>query len=162
MSGHVLPDILNVIDHAEAHARSSSLVTDMGGAEPAEPAAAVVLDNIRRTPSINIEVPWCKDGFFEDPEVFTCIDRCFFAADDGSYGICPWTVREGDVVVLLFGGRVPFVLRPVPLLNHEPGGVLQYELVGECFVDRDEVMNGEFIKRRMRMSDCEVEVFALV
>lgn len=58
-----------------------------------------------------------------------CVERCFFVLDRGGmYGLCPWTAREGDVVVLLQGGGVPYLLRPV-----RDGG--KYELVGECFVE---------------------------
>lgn len=54
----------------------------------------------------------------------------------GLIGSFPSTVRAGDVVVVLFGGWVPFVLRPV--------GEDVFELVGACYVHG--IMDGEWVK----------------
>ena len=54
----------------------------------------------------------------------------------GLLGCMPNGTREGDVVVILFGGWVPFVLRPLE------AGV--YELVGHCYVHG--IMDGEWIE----------------
>jgi hypothetical protein len=161
-SDEILPNIWNVIDHAKAHARYSSLTTDTRPLPSPSPAAAAAASPENVGPPPIGEVPWWNDVFLEDPGLLECIDRCFFPADDESHGVCPWTVWEGDVVVLLYGGRIPFVLRPVPLLDQESEGVLQYELVGECFVDRAEVMSGGFMQKRMEMGGWRAEVFALV
>ncbi|KAK4449681.1 putative heterokaryon incompatibility protein [Podospora aff. communis PSN243] len=42
-----------------------------------------------------------------------CMERCLFTLDSGLCGLCPWSAREGDIVVLLDGAKVPFLLRPV-------------------------------------------------
>ena len=89
-----------------------------------------------------------------------CIDECFFVASDGSSGLCPGTVREGDVVALLHGGKVPYMLRPVGLSQEHDDGRGRYWLVGECFVDGSAVMNGEVM--RERMGGGEPRVFVVV
>ena len=75
-----------------------------------------------------------KSGVFERSEsesLPSCIDRCFFILSNSFYGLCPWTAKEGDVVVLLDGAAVPFLLRSME--GKEQGG--KYQLVGECFVE---------------------------
>lgn len=61
-------------------------------------------------------------------------------ASNGLCGLCPWTAREGDVVTLLSGGSVPYLLRLAPQDTTGPDEQ-RYELVGECFVEG--IMNGE-------------------
>ncbi|KAJ8121321.1 hypothetical protein ONZ43_g2194 [Nemania bipapillata] len=101
-----------------------------------------------------------RDEWYErvpqDGELPTCIDKCFFVASDGSHGLCPWTVREGDVIVVLNGGKIPFMLRPLP----GDANVMEYELVAECFVDRAEIMNGTWIEENTE--NWEPQVFTLV
>ncbi|KAK8188756.1 heterokaryon incompatibility protein-domain-containing protein [Phyllosticta capitalensis] len=95
----------------------------------------------------------------------TCLDPCFFVAENGMTGICPWKAREGDVIALLHGAKVPYLLRRVESeddemdrpADRESAGV--YELVGECYVNG--IMYGEF------MEECQKEgrppqVFTLV
>ncbi|KAK7430450.1 hypothetical protein QQZ08_002969 [Neonectria magnoliae] len=53
----------------------------------------------------------------------------------GYVGICPSDVEPGDIVVLLFGGSTPFVLRP------RTGGQGGYLIVGEAYVYG--IMDGE-------------------
>ena len=55
---------------------------------------------------------------------------------EGRIGLGPAETREGDIVVVIFGGSVPFVLRP-----REGGG---YHLVGEAFVHGG--MDGEMME----------------
>ncbi|KAI0453502.1 heterokaryon incompatibility protein-domain-containing protein [Xylaria acuta] len=80
----------------------------------------------------------------------TCLDPCFFVTTGGYYGLCPWTAQEGDMVVLLYGGNVPYLLRPVEKeMNPEESNVNtedMFELVGECYVQG--IMHGEFLNRR--------------
>lgn len=62
-----------------------------------------------------------------------CFGRSFFRMEKGWYGLGPNTLDVGDLVVLLYGGDIPYVLRP-----REEGG---YVLVGEAYVHG--VMLGE-------------------
>jgi hypothetical protein len=69
------------------------------------------------------------------------VGRRVVVLGDGWVGLGPAAAREGDVVVVLFGGVVPFVLRPV---ERDDGGRC-WRLVGECFVPG--LMQGEAVER---------------
>lgn len=62
--------------------------------------------------------------------------RRIFHCDDGNFGLGPVATQAGDKVAVLFGGVVPFVLRPL-----DSG---QWQLVGECFVPG--LMQGEAVE----------------
>ncbi|OQO14483.1 hypothetical protein B0A48_01361 [Cryoendolithus antarcticus] len=53
--------------------------------------------------------------------------RTWFASTTGYVGSTSHTTQRGDVVCVLFGARVPFMLRP------EPDS--RYRLIGDCYVD---------------------------
>ncbi|KAG5745299.1 hypothetical protein H9Q70_012013 [Fusarium xylarioides] len=59
--------------------------------------------------------------------------RRFARTDMGLVGYVPMRARKGDLVVVLYGSKVPFVVR-----EKEHG---RYSLVGECFMDG--IMRGE-------------------
>lgn len=64
--------------------------------------------------------------------------RRIFSTARGFIGLGPEYVEEGDVVVILYGGKVPFLLRPV-----EDGRQGHYELIGEAYMYG--MMEGEFM-----------------
>ena len=76
----------------------------------------------------------------------SCLGRSLFSIA-GSYAINlgPEDVLPDDLVVILFGGTVPYVLR-----ESGPSGIDQetenpvYEFIGECYVD--EYMDGSYVK----------------
>ncbi|KAM0549854.1 hypothetical protein ACHAPJ_009296 [Fusarium lateritium] len=86
----------------------------------------------------------------------TCIEPCFFVSTSGLFGLCPWQSKEGDVVVALDGGNVPYLLRPV---NVEGESEQKYELVGECYVQG--IMHGEIPERLGENAD-KRQVFDIV
>ena len=51
------------------------------------------------------------------PYLFRAQGKCFFMTEDERFGLCPPTTRPGDIIVALYGGLVPFVLRPVYILG---------------------------------------------
>lgn len=59
-----------------------------------------------------------------------------FTTDNGLLGRAPKTAQVGDIIAILWGHRVPFVLRKTPLDA--------YRVVGNCYVD--EMMDGQAIK----------------
>ena len=87
---------------------------------------AAMLETLRPGPVGSLDYAWEESG-----DLPACIERCFFILSNGFFGLCPWTAKEGDVVVRLDGAKVPFVLRAVG--TEEEGG--KYQLVGECFVE---------------------------
>jgi hypothetical protein len=61
--------------------------------------------------------------------------RALFSAKDGSFGLGPMCLREGDLIVVLEGAYTLFALRP----RGE-----NYLLLGQVY--KDEIMNGELIE----------------
>ncbi|GAB1318199.1 Heterokaryon incompatibility domain-containing protein [Madurella fahalii] len=91
-----------------------------------------------------------EHGMEDEGASFPCLDKCFFELDDGSVGLCPAGSRMGDVIVLLFGGNVAYLLRPVSERT--------FKFVGECFVNGK--MDGSAMPRGE--TDSRVERFSLV
>jgi hypothetical protein len=64
---------------------------------------------------------------------FPCHGKCLLQTDDGQIGLCPSGTRQGDIVAILHGGRVPYILRA----KNES----EFYFIGECFLQG--FMNGE-------------------
>jgi hypothetical protein len=177
------PDVRNIIfaDHVEAHANYFP---------DAAPAVDALRPRATRGPAhaaqttVTVAQPdtagqAADKRYYERVaqrgELPACIGQCFFVAsavgveekeeEEGNncvWGLCPWTVTDGDVVAVLLSGKVPMVLRPVQLPEVEEGEKPSehYELIGECFVDRERVMNEAWM--RNMMTDEKLETFVLV
>jgi hypothetical protein len=66
------------------------------------------------------------------------MNRRLFITESGHLGLGPASMMSGDIVTVLFGGNVPYVLRPL-----ENG---QWHFVGECYLDgymRGEALDNE-------------------
>ncbi|KAF2847297.1 hypothetical protein T440DRAFT_212182 [Plenodomus tracheiphilus IPT5] len=79
----------------------------------------------------------------------TCNHRRFFT-HKGTFGLGPECMRTGDIVVVLFGGETPYILRP-----HGD----EYYFMGQAYVD--EIMQGELVYA-MDASEVEEQEFVLV
>ena len=59
------------------------------------------------------------------------------------------TAEAGDLIVVLYGANIPFLLRPIePLVGHHENGdhsSERYHLIGECFVEG--FMDGEAFRQ---------------
>ncbi|KAH6866633.1 heterokaryon incompatibility protein-domain-containing protein, partial [Alternaria rosae] len=94
-------------------------------------------EHVTESGSIEYEFSRSEMGW----KVFAClVSRCFhkwalFRAKDGSYGLGPVCLREGDPIVVLEGAYTPVALRP----RGE-----NYLLLGQVY--KDEIMNGELIE----------------
>jgi hypothetical protein len=60
----------------------------------------------------------------------------FCVTATGYMALVPEEAEVGDVIMVVYGARVPFVFRPVP-------GTENYRMVGECYVHG--IMNGELL-----------------
>lgn len=86
-------------------------------------------NRLRRAPYLEALREGAEGG---EPEAYAslarnyCLNRRFFVTADRRLGIGPKWAREGDLVCVLFGGGVPYVVRP------RPGG--QFEFIGESYV----------------------------
>ncbi|KAK3998087.1 heterokaryon incompatibility protein 6, OR allele [Cladorrhinum sp. PSN332] len=78
-----------------------------------------------------------------------------FLTENGYVGMGPGECKEGDVVVVFCGGRIPFVLRPVVCGDGVEGSLSfgegvshdeqRFRFVGEAFCDG--IMDGEIVTR---------------
>ncbi|KAH8726035.1 hypothetical protein GQ44DRAFT_706309 [Phaeosphaeriaceae sp. PMI808] len=87
--------------------------------------------------------------FFAEAET-VCAGRRFFLTKKGTFGLGPACMRAGDIVVVLFGGETPYILRP-------QGDA--YHFMGQAYVD--ELMQGELIVK-MKAGEIQEQEFCLV
>ena len=82
-------------------------------------------------------------------------NRRFFVTEQGQMGLGPRLMRPGDLVCVLLGSEVPFILREV---GGGDSGDGWYELVGECYCHG--IMDGEAVselkKERALLRDFEI------
>jgi hypothetical protein len=98
---------------------------------------------------------WAKNGDYNrfcESAVAICERRRLFLTLNGFLGLGPDPVKEGDIVAVLAGGDVPFLLRPLamtnnPVLREDIDDTMikrsEYLLVGECYVEG--LMKGEAV-----------------
>jgi hypothetical protein len=100
------------------------------------------------------------------PYLFRAHGKCFFMTEDERFGLCPPTTRSGDIVVALFGGQVPFVLRPVTNEADFEGNAWTfkgceklrrgvYRIVGECYL-HERMTSSFFHDEHAKMGDDEL------
>ena len=95
---------------------------------------------------------WSTGG---DPDIFYgiahkwCQGRRFFRTSAGGWGMGPGPMREGDVLCILFGGGVPYILR-------QKGS--RYIFIGDCYADG--VMEGQAM--RLISNDRDVKLFEII
>ncbi|KAJ4298934.1 hypothetical protein N0V90_004177 [Kalmusia sp. IMI 367209] len=103
-----------------------------------------------------------EESATENGGVIPCISRCLFSgrglAGEELTGLCPYTARIGDIIVVLIGGNVPFLIRRQPFNDDTQDIAAQYGFVGECFVQR--YMNGRAIDE-WRNGQLRMEQFQL-
>ncbi|EEH38592.1 HET domain-containing protein [Paracoccidioides lutzii Pb01] len=71
---------------------------------------------------------------FERGARSVCFHRRFYVTEKGYLGIGPRMMSPGDEVCVLFGGRVPFILRRMP--DH-------HLFIGDTYINDDDVMWGK-------------------
>ena len=64
----------------------------------------------------------------ENSGILPCIQNCLFKTASGEIGLCPAPAHLGDHVVILYGGSVPYILRPKDSSS-------LYSFVGECYLE---------------------------
>jgi hypothetical protein len=72
----------------------------------------------------------------KETAAFECHPPCFLSTPDGTIGLCPPAAQEGDMIVVLQGGCVPYILRPKHATSsHGGGATMRYTFVGECYLE---------------------------
>lgn len=87
---------------------------------------------------------------FQTDAHHACEQRRIFWTDKKSYGLGPHCMRSGDVVVVLYGGNTPYILRP------RGDG---YIFMGQAYVD--EIMHGEMFHDSEKFA-LQEQVFCLI
>jgi hypothetical protein len=67
-----------------------------------------------------------------------CHSNCFFRTrEKGLIGLCPFSAQPGDLLVILHGGPVPYVLREQQFSTNSGSQdrSSRYEFVGECYLE---------------------------
>ncbi|KAL8912033.1 MAG: hypothetical protein Q9171_002886 [Xanthocarpia ochracea] len=83
---------------------------------------------------------------FRNAAVSHCAGRSFILTCEGTPGLAPAKTKAGDIVCLLYGGDVPFVLRRLS------SGDGCYQLIGETYVhgimqgEKSEMLRGERVQ----------------
>lgn len=102
------------------------------------------LDGVRITKGLNSGK---MKLMYENSATYLCLDRRFFVTESGRVGIGPRCMQPGDIVVVLRGGRTPFILRK------KGDG---YWLLGTAYVHG--IMDGEAVQLHKARGGSE-EVF---
>ena len=84
---------------------------------------------------------------FNEMVIKACNGRQFFRTQKGYMGLGPKDIKNGDIVSVLLGGQVPFILRKLDDT---------YTLIGESYVHG--IMNGEALDD----ADFEIQEFRIV
>lgn len=92
-----------------------------------------------------------RAGKSGDGTYLPCHGNCGLETANGAFGLCPSGAQVSDIVVVLYGGRVPYLLRPTETPT-------EFYLIGECYVEG--IMYGEALVS----TSCTLteEVFLLV
>ena len=86
------------------------------------------------TPILDIDTLNRRAVEFHSTMVRICTGRRVFTSQKGYLGLGPGDAREGDMICVLHGGPVPFLLHQHPTQSYQ-------NFIGECFVHG--MMNGE-------------------
>lgn len=78
---------------------------------------------------------------------FESAGRCLFMSSSGHLGLAPEASEEEDVICVLQGARVPFIVRPT--------GHHKCSLVGEAYVHG--VMDGEVAELNLPLTELVIE-----
>lgn len=90
---------------------------------------------------------------FEFSYNLTGTGRKLFLTTQGHVGIGPARMTTTDVIIIAFGGKTPYVLRPVP-------GTQDYTLLGDCYIYG--YMHGEAMCGKDQANQTGAEWFCLV
>jgi hypothetical protein len=123
--------------------------------EHTEPSDSAELDTYPSTPSAQADsfrhrhaLPRSDKADHQEPDAGRYVaalqrlmNRRLFVTESGHLGLGPASMMSGDTVAILFGGNVPYILRP---LEND-----QWHFVGECYLDgymRGEALMGSDAK----------------
>jgi hypothetical protein len=114
------------------HSAMSLIGTELMGLDEADLMLTERKNDLQHDPShfYSSEVDWDNDTVYQNQEAR------FFTTEKGYMGVGVRQLEIGDKVCVLFGKKVPIILRPTGK---------EYKLVGECVTHG--IMNGEFVTK---------------
>jgi Heterokaryon incompatibility protein (HET) len=101
-------------------------------------------------------------GYSSKTAAVECHGNCFFLTQERELlGLCPFSAQPGDLIVILHGGPVPYVLREqqIGIDSESHNQSRRYELIGECYLEG--YMYGAGIKEQ-KINGLPSETFVLV
>ncbi|OJD13094.1 hypothetical protein AJ78_06415 [Emergomyces pasteurianus Ep9510] len=114
------------------------------------PEEQSLLDHLCSLATMDVNGGAADADRFERGARSICFHRRFYVTEKGYLGIGPQITRPGDEVCVLFGGRVPFILRRMP--DH-------HLLIGDTYVHEHAVMWGKITEGIKRRGRTDVPVF---
>jgi hypothetical protein len=82
-------------------------------------------------------------------------NRDVFVTGDGSVALCPTNTQPDDVIVILYSGYIPFILRP-----KDGNNTADFDFIGSCYYGA-RWMKGDTLKHR-EQNDILNKMFTLV
>lgn len=89
-------------------------------------------------------------------------NRAFFTTQQGYMGFGPPEMKQGDLVAVLLGSRMPFILRQTPpaaaIIGKSEGNCNRtyYSVVGYCYLHG--MMHGEAVSEKKIADICEINL----
>lgn len=90
---------------------------------------------------------WVLPDSHYESKMGVAVGRVLFLTTSGYMGLGPHGTRDGDVVFVMLGCDIPFMLRPV-------SGSGDFVLLGECFVYK--LMDGEAMRDNIAVQDVTI------
>ncbi|KAI7780418.1 hypothetical protein LA080_016037 [Diaporthe eres] len=132
--------------------------TDIG--DDATPMSELEFDEQMREFSHHYLAHWGSTPAAGKPDWIPCAGNCMFTTTQGLVGLCPAGVQAGDLVVILHGGDVPYIIRR-NVSSRDCDESLEINerrsFVGECYLDG--MMNGEACNLKQPEQDMIFHLF---
>ena len=89
-------------------------------------------------------------SWFRTTAGYSLLDRHLFTTSKGDFGLSPKGTKSNDIIVILYGGSTPYVLREIPCpptltVTHRLLDGPVYEFIGECYLGRH--MHGSSVEK---------------
>jgi hypothetical protein len=89
-------------------------------------------------------------SWFRTVSGYSLLDRHLFTTSKSDFGLSPKGTKLNDIIVILYGGSTPYVLREIPCpptltVTHRPRDGPVYEFIGECYLGRH--MHGSSVEK---------------
>jgi hypothetical protein len=94
-----------------------------------------IIETAHEFSKLNDEAENIERARFISAVGLTCRNRRLFVTTGGHLGLGPWQAQPGDILCVLGGADMPFIIRKEDS---------RFRLVGECYVD--DIMNGEAVE----------------